>query len=304
MRNTPTTTSIMKRIFAPLAFVFLTTILIVSCKKDGGEMTDNPGVAKKMLNVAYGIDSLQKMDIYLPAGRSVTSTKVLAVVHGGSWNSGDKKDLQFVVDSLQKYLPDYAIFNINYRLANNTGGNIFPSQETDVKAAIQFIYNNRSAYACNTDKSAILGQSAGGQLAMLAAYTNKTPVKFKSVVNISGVANFAELMAYFTAVDPNTALRLAVLLGGTPSSNAANYAAASPITHITPQSPPTLIFHGTTDVVVPFTQSSSLAAALNIKGVKNTLVTFPGVGHDFLVSQLAVVSTLLNTVNFLNNNNQ
>jgi acetyl esterase/lipase len=294
----------MKRVLAPIALVIFSAMLIVSCKKNNGEMTDNPGVAKKMLNVAYGVDSLQKMDIYLPAGRSVTSTKVLAVVHGGSWNSGDKKDLQFVVDSLQKYLPDYAIFNINYRLATSTGGNVFPAQENDVKAAIQFIYNNRDAYACNTDKTAILGQSAGGQLAMLAAYTNKTPVKFKSVVNISGVANFAELLAYFTAVDPNTAIKLTLLLGGTPASNAPGYAAASPLTHITPQSPPTLIFHGTTDVVVPFTQSSSLAAALNVKGVKNTLVTFQGVGHDFLVSPLAVASTLLNTVNFLNNNNQ
>jgi acetyl esterase/lipase len=279
-------------------------MLMVSCKKDGSEPGDNPGVAKKMLNVAYGVDSLQKMDIYLPAGRSVTSTKVLAIVHGGSWNTGDKKDLQFVVDSLQKYLPDYAIFNINYRLATSTGGNVFPTQENDVKAAIQFIYNNRDAYACNTDKTAILGQSAGGQLAMLAAYTNKTPVKFKSVVNISGVANFAELLAYFTAVDPNTAIKLTLLLGGTPASNAAGYAAASPITHMMPQSPPTLIFHGTTDVVVPYTQSSSLSAALNVKGVKNTLVTFQGVGHDFLVSPLAVASTLLNTVNVLNNNNQ
>ena len=294
----------MKRILAPLAFVIFSAMLIVSCKKDGSELSDNPGVAKKMLNVAYGVDSLQKMDVYLPAGRSVTGTKVLAIVHGGSWNTGDKKDLQFVVDSLQKYLPDYAIFNINYRLATSTGGNVFPTQENDVKAAIQFIYNNRDAYACNTDKTAILGQSAGGQLAMLAAYTNKTPVKFKSVVNISGVANFAELLAYFTAVDPNTAIKLTLLLGGTPASNAAGYAAASPLTHITPQSPPTLIFHGTTDVVVPFTQSSSLAAALNTKGVKNTLVTFQGVGHDFLVSPLAVASTLLNTVNFLNNNNQ
>jgi acetyl esterase/lipase len=294
----------MKRILTPLSFFIFSAILIVSCKKNNGEMSDNPGIAKKMLNVAYGTDSLQKMDIYLPAGRSVTSTKVLAIVHGGSWNSGDKKDLQFVVDSLQKYLPDYAIFNINYRLANNAGGNIFPTQENDVKTAIQFIYNNREAYACNTDKTAILGQSAGGQLAMLAAYTNKTPVKFKSVVNISGVANFAELMAYFTAVNPNIALQLAVLLGGTPASNPTSYAAASPVTHITAQSPPTLIFHGTTDVVVPFTQSSSLAAALNIKGVKNTLVTFQGVGHDFLVSPLAVASTLLNTVNFLNSNNQ
>jgi acetyl esterase/lipase len=294
----------MKRILTPLSFFIFSAILIVSCKKNNGEMSDNPGIAKKMLNVAYGTDSLQKMDIYLPSGRSVTSTKVLAIVHGGSWNSGDKKDLQFVVDSLQKYLPDYAIFNINYRLANNAGGNIFPTQENDVKTAIQFIYNNREAYACNTDKTAILGQSAGGQLAMLAAYTNKTPVKFKSVVNISGVANFAELMAYFTAVNPNVALQLAVLLGGTPASNPTSYAAASPVTHITAQSPPTLIFHGTTDVVVPFTQSSSLSAALNIKGVKNTLVTFQGVGHDFLVSPLAVASTLLNTVNFLNSNNQ
>src|SRR3990170_3852631 len=73
---------------------------------------------KKLTNVAYGADSMQRMDIHLPANRSTNSTKVLVLIHGGGWASGDKSEFSTAITFLQKKLPDYAIFNINYRLAS------------------------------------------------------------------------------------------------------------------------------------------------------------------------------------------
>ncbi|MEI9807388.1 MAG: hypothetical protein WDO16_05610 [Bacteroidota bacterium] len=68
------------------------------------------------------------MDVYLPAGRSKTTTKLIILIHGGAWATGDKSDFNVFVDTLKIRLPDYAICNINYRLAN-IGGNFFPTRK-------------------------------------------------------------------------------------------------------------------------------------------------------------------------------
>jgi acetyl esterase/lipase len=109
-------------------------IFISSCKKDDGTEQD---MSVTMLNVSYGSNAQQKMDVYLPGNRSTTKTKVIIMIHGGGWNTGDKTDFNEYVDSLKKRDPSYAIFNINYRLA--IAPDLFPAQEQDVKAAIEFI---------------------------------------------------------------------------------------------------------------------------------------------------------------------
>src|SRR6218665_1017571 len=104
-------------------------LLNSACSNDdipGGDLA-----ASTQLNVAYGSDAAQKADIYLPANRSITSTKVMIMIHGGAWSGGDKTDFSQFVDTLKHRLPDYAIVNINYRLASGSN-NLFPTQENDV----------------------------------------------------------------------------------------------------------------------------------------------------------------------------
>ena len=122
-------------------FILLfTSLCIASCQK---ELTNNPAAAlaaQTQPNISYGTDALQKLDIYLPAGRTATTTKVIILIHGGAWSGGDKTELNSSIDTLKRRLPQYAIFNINYRLASGAS-NLFPSQEDDVKSAIDFIFN-------------------------------------------------------------------------------------------------------------------------------------------------------------------
>mgnify|MGYP003559321050 FL=1 len=125
-----------------LLVFFTATLFFVSCQKDSpGDPAPLP--AETQLNVSYGPDPLQKMDVYLPAGRSTGSTKVIVMIHGGGWTQGDKSEFTSYVDTLKRRLPGYAIYNINYRLANGTS-NFFPTQENDVKTAVEFIYGKRN----------------------------------------------------------------------------------------------------------------------------------------------------------------
>ncbi len=252
------------------------TVFFISCKKS--EPTSDITIeAKTLLNVAYGTDPLQKMDIYLPANRSITSTKVMVIIHGGGWTSGDKIDFNAYVDTLKRRLPQYAIFNINYRLANG-GLNLFPTQENDVKAAMEFINGNASSYLIS-NKWVLLGASAGAHLAMLQAYKYSSPVKPKAVASFFGPSDMAEMYNNPVGGNPILGLAIASVMGGTPVTLPALYASSSPVTYIGPSSSPTILLHGGIDPLVRPAQSTAVQTKLTTAGVANQYVFYPTGGH-------------------------
>ncbi len=172
------------------------------------------------------------MDVYLPAGRSAHNTKVIILIHGGAWATGDKTDFTAYVDTLKRRLPGYAIFNINYRLAT-AAGNFFPTQENDVKAAFDFIVSKSGEYKIS-QKIVLLGGSAGGHLALLQGYKQQSPVKAKAVIDFFGPTDMVEM--YNHPADPSLLPLLILLLGGTPATNASMYQQSGPINFVTAQS--------------------------------------------------------------------
>ncbi|MCL1486370.1 MAG: prolyl oligopeptidase family serine peptidase [Marinobacter sp.] len=68
------------------------------------------------------------------------------------------------------------------------------------------------------------------------------------------------------------------------------YRIASPITHITPQTPPFFLFHGGMDSLVPFSQAESFHQALLANGVSSGLLKLHLRGHitSFLTGGNAV----------------
>lgn len=265
----------MNKFFASILGII---ILFSSCKKDEEEQ---PDTSVTMTNVSYGNNAQQKMDIYLPSGRSSTTTKVMIFIHGGGWNTGDKSDFNAYVDTMKKREPSYAIFNINYRLANTP--DIFPAQEQDVKAAVEFIYNKRAEYGIS-DKVVLLGASAGAHLALLQGYKYSTPIKPKAIVDLFGPTDLIDL--YNNPPNPLVQPLLASVLGATPTSNNTLYTQSSPITFVSSQSPPTIIFHGGTDIVVSPSQSVALNTKLQIAGVTHQYYFYPTEGHGWVGANL------------------
>ena len=259
-------------------WLFITILLatfISSCKKEEEDKSVT------MLNVSYGSNAQQKMDVYLPADRSATTTKVMILIHGGAWNSGDKSDFNAYVDSLKRREPSYAIFNINYRLAN--APDVFPAQEQDVKAAVEFIYNKRSEYLIS-DKFVLVGASAGAHLALLQGYKYSTPVKPKAIIDFFGPTDLVEM--YNNPTTQLVPLLLNAVTGATPTTNKNLYTQSSPINFVTAQSPPTIILHGGTDIVVSPSQSLSLNVKLSISGVVREYIVYPTEGHGWIGANL------------------
>jgi acetyl esterase/lipase len=263
---------IMKKIF-PLLLVALS---VATCKKE--ELKYLP--ADTQLNVAYGSDPAQKMDIYLPFGRNINPGKVIILIHGGGWNQGDKNDFTSYVDTLKKRLPGYAIFNINYRLATGSA-NLFPTQENDIKAAVDFIYSKKSEYYLN-DKYVMLGASAGGHMALLYSYKYSNPVKIKAVVDFFGPT---ELVSLYNS-GPLAQILLTQVIGGTPATHASMYQQSSPENFITAQTAPTIILQGGVDPLVPFSQAVLLKNTLQANGVMHQYVFYPNEGHGWTGANL------------------
>lgn len=264
-----------KNLFPVSVFVL---VMFASCSKtDSGTGTGTTISEKTTFNVSYGTDPLQKIDMYLPANRSTAATKVMILIHGGAWVSGDKSDFTAVdIDTLKKRIPDYAIFNINYRLAALPFTNPFPTQEIDVKAAVDFIYGNRSTYLVS-DKFVLMGASAGGHLALLQAYKYQSPMKIKAVVDFFGPTDMVDMYNNPGTFSPAS---IALLLSGTPTSNPAMYQQTSPITYATATACPTIILQGGIDPLVnPATQSLALKNKLTTAAVVNQYAFYPLMGH-------------------------
>ncbi|HPH23398.1 MAG TPA: alpha/beta hydrolase [Chitinophagaceae bacterium] len=284
-----------------ILLVFLTTLIFISCKKtDDGLINDvlNPNAEITLTDIAYASTSTQQnMDVYLPAGRTPSTTYTVIMIHGGSWSGGDKSDFNTDIPNLKPLLGNYAIFNLNYRLANGTTI-LLQQQLNDIDAAINYIYSNATKYSINTNKIAIMGASAGAHLTLLKCYKANTDGKIKAVVDLFGPTN----MAWMYNSHPVASLTQPIIvnvMGGTPTSSASVYTSGSPINFVTSTVPPTIIFHGTADPIVPISESINLQAKLQLAGVTNQYITYTGESHGWTGANLT--DTYTKAVAFIKN---
>ena len=261
-----------------LIVFFSLVVLIASCKKNDTMTPNSPDVSVAIAysDVGYGTDPLQKMDINLPGGRSVNSTKTIVVIHGGSWIDGDKTDMTFVVDSIKKRSSNFAFINLNYRLAINSATDLFPTQELDVKSAIEFYLSKAAGYGVSQDLI-VLGASAGAHLALLHSYKNDPNKHVKAVVDFFGPADLVAIWNQGLLQQ----IALIAVIGQSYSQDSTMYKLSSPINFVSAQSPPTIALQGGLDDIVIPEQTTMLIDKLNSSGVPNQLVTYPNEGHGF-----------------------
>jgi acetyl esterase/lipase len=212
------------------------------------------------------------LDFY-PASQS-SGKACIVVIHGGSWSSGDSQQLP----ALNSFLSGkgYPVASINYRLAEDA---IFPAPIYDLKAALTYLKAHARELGIDPGNFVLIGRSAGGQIALLAAYTLKDPA-VKGVVAYYAPADM--VWGYSLPANPLIMDSRKVMedyLGGTYEKAKANFFASSPIEFAGPDSPPTLLIHGLRDELVAWEHSRRLDARLNASGVPHYLLTLPWATH-------------------------
>ena len=227
--------------------------------------------------------------------------------HGSAWAVGHK---DMLTRPFFRHLvaQGHMVMDVGYRLIPEV--DIF-GMVGDVKRAVAWIKADASRHGVDPEKVVLGGGSAGGHLALLAGYTphhpEMTPEEIQDHdLTVCGVVSYygpsdmlAEYKRYMwkkfyskwppvaigTLLEPDMrwryAGRLDILLGGHPQDVPEVYQMASPINHVHPDCPPTLLIQGEQDLLVPPDTTRMFHAKLVAAGVPAVNVIFPWTDHAF-----------------------
>jgi acetyl esterase/lipase len=252
-----------------------------------------------------------KMMIYMPK-RGTGPYPLVVFIHGGGWRLDPEgsEGASGIAAVLQITRRGYVVAVPAYR---TSGEAKFPAQLLDVKAAIRYAKTHAAAYHAASERVAVWGASAGGNLAALVATTcgvvqlepaamgpampggpripfidPATDSCVRTAVDWFGPIDFSTMDA--EAAMDGQAGRVHGLLGS-PESEYIGCAiaecptervqAADPIAYAGSRSAPTLIMHGLADRRVPWQQSQQFYDALQAHGVESRLVLVPDADHEF-----------------------
>ena len=253
-----------------------------------------------------------------PTGVQPTGLGVI-YVHGGAWRLM-KKDM-FTRPMFRRLAGEgHVVMDIEYRLAPAAS---VPEMVSDVKRAILWLKRHAGEFGVNPERIVLMGGSAGGHLAMMAAYTTDDPLfqpdGAEGDTRVRGVVSYygpADLMAVYDDVEvaserlrrrkriwpygytveillqlvgllpSHTSIERAgnlvgELVGAQRDEDPDRFLSLSPIGHVGPHCPPTLLLQGTDDIFGLAPSTWQLHSKLRDAGVTSILVEFPQTDHAF-----------------------
>ncbi len=218
-----------------------------------------------------------KCDLFMPPTPGDSRPGAL-VLHGGAWRSGDRRQLRGYGIQLARF--GFVTVCSEYRLSGEAP---WPAQIHDAKAALRWMRANAAELGLDAARIAVTGNSAGAHLALMIGATPNEP-RFEGD---SGNAGVDTTCSAVIAIYPPTRLKsgadidgaVTALFGGT--ADADTESAASPISHVRPDFPPTLLIHGNADTTVPVGASLSMYKALADQGAAVELHVYQGAPHAF-----------------------
>jgi acetyl esterase/lipase len=237
--------------------------------------TEEATMTGSVRTVAYGRDRDQVADLTVPAGAPpLAGWPVVVLIHGGFWRETYRRDLMVpLADDLAAR--GVASWNVEYRRVGGAGG--WPTTLTDTAAAVDHLAVVAEAAPLDLARVAVVGHSAGGQLALWSASRTQLPagapgagpfVRFCLAV---GQAPVADLAAGAGLGDG----AVGDLLGGDAAEVPERYAVADPV-QLVGHGVPVLLVHGEGDDVVPTDQSQRYADAAAVAGDDVQVVVLPG----------------------------
>ncbi|MBL8992889.1 MAG: alpha/beta hydrolase [Spirochaetia bacterium] len=240
-------------------------------------------------DVSYGPNL--KLDVYRKhlLFNQPQSGPAMVMVHGGGWKGGDKNDFFYEANNFAMDR-GCVCFSLNYRLVDN-GNNLHPAGFDDVQRAIRWVRANGAAYGADVKRIAVMGGSAGGHLALLAAIATNT--RSPGNDELSGVSslvsccvNFygpSDLAAPWNGTTPNFRADGKDLvegyLGTTFARNPALFSNASPLFLAAASTRPVMFIHSKGDPLVPLDQSTRLHEKLKSLGVPSVYLPVDGTNH-------------------------
>lgn len=271
-------------------------------------------------------------DVWQPPEHIAPSGLGFIYLHGSAWYLLDK-DLGTRPFFSHLAAQGHVVMDVAYRLAPETD---MMGMINDAKRAIAWMKDNAAAYGVNPGHIVVGGGSAGGHLALMAAYTADDPRftptelagKDLSVCAVVSLYGPTDLKAFYYHTRQHLTTRstpgrpkkaapthmpawivksmgdeyfrlgmdkdfenagaLAPLLGGHPDECPERYALYSPVTHVHPGCPPTLLVQGGHDIMAPVQTTRLLYRRLVEGKVPAVMHILPQTDHAFDLIQPGV----------------
>jgi acetyl esterase/lipase len=222
------------------------------------------------LDVPYGKDPKQRMDLYFPVQKA-SSAPVLLFLHGGGFREGDRKQYGYVAEPFAQH----GIITVvaSYRLTS--GGFKYPDQPDDARALVAWIHRNIAKHGGNPNAIYVSGHSAGAILAadigVDLSWMDQMKVPrsaLRGIVPISG------------SYDLRNSKRKEYL--PTPEAEAK----ASALLHVAAPTPQAIVAYGSLEERLK-DPSAALVKALAAKGAQSQTLQLEGKDHAGAVWELS-----------------
>ncbi len=237
-------------------------------------------------NLSYGSHERQVLDLNIPKENDGEIGLVL-FIHGGAWIAGDKEGYKGGVKAAAETY-GFAGASINYRYINEEVS--IHDILDDIDLALKCIKEKGEENGVNINKVLLTGDSAGGHLSLLYAYSraDAAAITPAAVVSNSGPTDFTDESFYINNAigDEEFVAQLFSYASGQTFtySERANATEAlnkvSPLFYVNKNTVPTVINHGMKDSIVPYSNAVSLDAKLTEYGVTHVLNSYKNSDHD------------------------
>lgn len=205
---------------------------------------------------------------------------------GGGWKSGNVN--QFKKQALHYTKKGMICFLVDYRVQTRQGTTPFESLK-DAKSAIRFIRKNAAEFQINKDSIVASGGSAGGHLAAATALIDS----FNESTDDLAISAKPNALILFNPVIDNGP-------GGYGFERIGEaYKNFSPLHNIRNGAPPTILFLGTKDNLIPVETVQYYKTVMEKVGSRCDVFLYEGATHGFFNKQIYLEKTLVEADNFL-----
>lgn len=240
--------------------------------------------------VDYGTNEMQKVDVWLPKGKTKGPFPVVVMVHGGCWTTSiaDRSLMNWIADDLRN--TGVAVWNIDYRGVDRTGGG-YPGTFADAAKAADQLTVNAEKYNLDTRRVLAIGHSAGGHLALWLAARPKLPtssplytahpLRIRHVISLGGLP---DLEATATNADNGCGTEVVAKLVGAPTPQHTDVYADTSVSRLLPLGVKLDLINGREDRIIPFVMATDYVAKATAAGDTATLHIIPATGHVELIA--------------------
>jgi pectinesterase len=227
------------------------------------------------------------------------------IVYGGGWRSGNRTQHYPLAERLAEN--GFVCITPTYRLSTEA---LYPAAVLDLKEAIRWIRAKAAKYKVDTNRIAVLGFSAGGQLATLLGTTGNNPIfadsqsklkkygtQVQAIVDIDGTLAFIHPESG-EGDDSKSTSAATYWFGYTKTEKPELWHQAAALTYAGPQTPPTLFINSAVDRM--HAGRTDYINALNQGNVYTEVHTFPNSPHTFCLFEPWFTPTVNYITAFLN----